>query len=244
MKLPAPCARASLTPRFTRRAVLTSLSGLALSACAHRSGADPLRIPAASSRRRIEDLVYSAMVPAAGLVVRRRGEVVFVHAEGLAQGAAGEADRAPFTPETTFCAAGLPPRAAASGAAPGPAATLYTREDEGAWQVQASAADCISVSLLSLVIFARQAGQSQDLAGAQIHTAEASPVPGVKIIGHQGETCGLYFAAFHSPQLDAEFSFAVTGTSVPGRTPSSHHSVMVKATEPLWAAAESLLAAL
>ncbi|WP_291050927.1 hypothetical protein [Hyphomonas sp.] len=225
---------------FTRRAVLTSLSGLALSACAHRSGADPLRIPAASARRRIEDLVYSAMVPAAGLVVRRRGEVVFAHAEGLAQGAAGEADRAPFTPETPFCAAGFAPPAAARA----PAATLYTREDEGAWQVQANAADCLSVSLLSLAIFARRAGQSQEFPGAQIHTAEASPVPGVKLIGHHGEACGLYSAAFHAPQLDAEFAFAVTGTSVSGRERSSHHPVMVKATEPLWAAAETLLAAL
>ncbi|MFN3609609.1 MAG: serine hydrolase domain-containing protein, partial [Hyphomonas sp.] len=82
---------------LNRRALMTGLAGLTLTACAYR--ADPLRTPAASARRRIEDLVYSAMVPAAGLLVRRRGEVIFAEAQGLAQGAAGEADLAPFTPE-------------------------------------------------------------------------------------------------------------------------------------------------
>lgn len=80
--------------------------------------------------------------------------------------------------------------------------------------------------------------------GVQIHAAGASPLPGVKLIGHHGEAYGLYSAAFHAPELDAEIAFDVTGTSVSGRAPSSHHPVMVKATEPLWAAAETLLAAL
>lgn len=233
---------------FTRRAVLTGLSGLALAACAHRSGADALRIPAASARRRIEDLVYSAMVPAAGLVVRHRGEVVFAHAEGLAQGAAGEADRAPFTPESAFCAAAVLPRAAAllepRFAPRGAAATLYTREDEGVWQVQGEAADCAQASLLGLASLARVAGQTPDFPGVQTYEADISPVLGVKLIGHEGEAYGLYSAAFHAPELDAEIAFAVTGTSVSGRERSAHHPVMVKATEPLWAAAETLLAAL
>ncbi|AXE63542.1 hypothetical protein BBF93_04400 [Hyphomonas sp. CACIAM 19H1] len=233
---------------FTRRAVLTGLSGLALSACAHRSGADALRIPAASARRRIEDLVYSAMVPAAGLVVRYRDEVVFAHTEGLAQGAAGEADRAPFTPETAFCAAALSPLAAAPHdprfAPRGPAATLYTREDEGLWQVQTEAGECAGASFLGLASLARAAGRTSDLPGVQTYQADTSPIPGVKLIGHQGEAYGSYSAAFHAPDLEAEIAFAVTGTSVSGTERSVHHPVMIKATEPLWAAAETLLAAL
>lgn len=413
---------------FTRRAVLTGLSGLALSACAHRAG--PMRIPAASARRRIEDLVYSAMVPAAGLLVRHRGEVVFAHAEGLAQGAAGEADRAPFTPETPMRVASVSKmavaltahRLAAKGAldldadirvafnpplinphfpdAPitlrhllshtagledpeiywqalpgrtetlftqtmwrtpdwGPpgkgfryanfgyglagavleqsagerldrltareglaplgldagfnwsgvslqkrrhGATLYSREEEGRWEVQADGpanlagsapailiddgarlADYVPgtngtlfspqgglrASLLDIAALARAAAKTPEMAtplwrfdaarpngdgeqgyfeafglGVQIHAADASPLPGVKLIGHHGEAYGLYSAAFHAPELDAEIAFAVTGTSVSGRAPSSHHPVMVKATESLWAAAETLLAAL
>ncbi|MGE6696136.1 hypothetical protein ACQKH5_00470 [Hyphomonas sp. NPDC076900] len=230
---------------FTRRSVLTGLSGFALAACAHR--ADALRVPAASARRRIEDLVYSAMVPAAGLVVCHRGEVVFAHAEGLAQGAAGEADRAPFTPETAFCAPALSPLAAVPFdprfAARGAAATLYTREDEGLWQVQTEAGECTGASLRGLASLARAAGQTPDFPGVQTYEADTSPVLGVKLIGHQGEAYGSYSGAFHAPDLEVEIAFAVTGTSVSGRGRSVHHPVMIKATEPLWAAAESLLAA-
>lgn len=415
---------------FTRRLLLTSLSAAALTACAHRSGADPLRVPAASARRRIEDLAYSAMVPAAGLVVRHRGQVIFAEAQGLAQGAAGEADPAPFTPETPMRVASVSKmavaltahRLAARGAldldadiraafsppltnphfpgAPitlrhllnhtagledpevywqplpgrtetlftetmwrtpdwGPpgagfryanfgyglagaileqatgtrldrltahellvplgldagfnwsgvsqkkrrhGATLYSREEDGKWQVEADGpaslansdpailiedgarlADYIPgtngtlfspqgglrASLQDMAILARAAaseaamtrpvwrfdparpnGDDEQLyfetfaPGAQIHEAEASPIPGVKLIGHHGEAYGLYSAAFHAPALDIEIAFAVTGTSAPGRARSPHHPVIVRATEPLWAAAETLLAAL
>jgi CubicO group peptidase (beta-lactamase class C family) len=415
---------------FTRRTVFASLSGLALSACAHRSGADPLRIPAASARRRIEDLVYSAMVPAAGLVVLHRGEVIFAHAEGLAQGAAGEADPVPFTPQSPMRVASVSKMAVAltahrlaergeidlsadirraftptlihpaqpsepitlehllghtSGlrdpevywmAAPGrtedlftpdmwspedwsrpgqgfrycnfgyglagaileqqtgerfdhlaarevlsplgldagfnwsgvplekrrKGATLYSREAEGSWEAQVDGPDYLAgtkpavllgertwledyapgtngtlfspqgglrASLEDIAILARATAKTPAMAnpawrfdpaqpngddeqlyfetytpGAQIHEANASPVPGVKLIGHHGEAYGLYSAAFHAPALDAEIAFAVTGTSVPGRDRSPHHPVIVKATEPLWAAAGTLLAAL
>lgn len=413
---------------FTRRSVLTGLSGLAVSACAHPAG--PMRIPAASARRRIEDLVYSAMVPAAGLVIRHRGQVIFAEAQGLAQGAAGEADRVPFTPETPMRVASVSKMAAALSAhrlagkgaldldadirgqfspalinphfpgapitlahllshtggledpeiywqalpgrtenlftptmwrAPdwGPpgkgfryanfgyglagailekqtgerfdrlaarevlaplgvdagfnwsgvslekrrkGATLYAREDEGSWEAQMDGPDYLAgtmpavltgerawledyapgtngtlfspqgglrASLLDIAALARDAAKSPAMAtpvwrfdptrpngddeqgyfetfglGAQIHEADASPIPGVKLIGHHGEAYGLYSGAFHAPALDAEISFAVTGTSTPGRERSPHHPVIVKATEPLWAAAGTLLAAL
>ncbi|PKP81450.1 MAG: hypothetical protein CVT79_10155 [Alphaproteobacteria bacterium HGW-Alphaproteobacteria-18] len=414
---------------FTRRALLTGLSGLALTACAHRSG-DALRTPAASARRRIEDLVYSAMVPAAGLVVRHRGQVIFAHAQGLAQGAAGEADPAPFTPQTPMRVASVSKmavaltahRLAAQGvldldadiraafspplihpvyptlpitlrhllvhtsglkdpdvywmAAPGRTedlftadmwspepwsvpglgfrycnfgyglagaileqataerldrltarellgplgldagfnwsgvspkkrrhgATLYSREEDGKWQVQAdgpanlagsdpailieegarltdyvpgtngtlfSPQGGLRASLQDMAILARAAAQTPAMTrpvwrfdparpngddeqlyfetfapGAQIHEAGTSPIPGVKLIGHHGEAYGLYSAAFHAPALDTEIAFAVTGTSASGAIRSPHHPVIVTATEPLWAAAETLLAAL
>lgn len=413
---------------LSRRAVLTSLSAAALAACAHRP--DPLRIPAASARRRLEDLVYSAMVPAAGLLVRHRGEVIFAHAEGLAQGAAGEAEAVPFTPQSPMRIASVSKmavaltahrlaergvldldadiRAAFSPALTNPhfpgapitlrhllshtagledpevywqplpgstetlftptmwrtpdwgppghgfrycnfgyglagvilekqtgerfdrlaarevlgplgldagfnwsgvslekrrkGATLYGRETEGTWQVEADGpanlagsepailmdggarlADYIPgtngtlfspqgglrASLEDMAILARAAAQDVAMArpvwrfdpvrpngddeqlyfetftsGAQIHEADASPIPGVKLIGHHGEAYGLYSGAFHAPALDAEIAFAVTGTSVPGRDRSPHHPVIVTATEPLWAAAATLLAAL
>ncbi|WP_083759011.1 serine hydrolase domain-containing protein [Hyphomonas neptunium] len=414
--------------RLSRRSLMAGVAGAALTACAHR--ADPMRIPAAAARRRIEDLVYSAMVPAAGLVVRQRGEVIFAQAQGLAQGAAGEADPAPFTPDAPMRIASVSKmavamtahRLAAKGAldidadiraafspplinphfpdAPitlrqllshtagledpevywqplpgrtetlftqtmwrtpdwGPpgagfryanfgyglagaileqatgdrldrltarevlaplgldigfnwsgvssrkrrhGATLYSREAEGSWQVQADGptnltgsdpailtedgarlADYVPgtngtlfspqgglrASLHDMAILARAAAQDPAMTrpvwrfdpagpngddeqlyfetftpGAQIHEANASPIPGVKLIGHHGEAYGLYSGAFHAPTLDAEIAFAVTGTSVPGMERSPHHPVIVKATEPLWAAAETLLAAL
>jgi CubicO group peptidase (beta-lactamase class C family) len=413
---------------LSRRAVLTSLSAAALAACAHRP--DPLRVPAASARRRLEDLVYSAMVPAAGLLVRHRGEVIFAHAEGLAQGAAGEAETVPFTAQSPMRIASVSKmavaltahrlaergvldldadiRAAFSPALTNPhfpgapitlrhllshtagledpevywqplpgstetlftptmwrtpdwgppghgfrycnfgyglagvilekrtgerfdrlvarevlgplgldagfnwsgvslekrrkGATLYGRETEGTWQVEAdgpanlagsepailmdgrarltdyipgtngtlfSPQGGLRASLEDMAILARAAAQDAAMArpvwrfdpaipngddeqlyfetftsGAQIHEADASPIPGVKLIGHHGEAYGLYSGAFHASALDAEIAFAVTGTSVPGRDRSPHHPVIVKATEPLWAAAATLLAAL
>ncbi len=413
---------------LNRRVLMTGLAGLTLTACAHRP--DPLRTPAASARRRIEDLVYSAMVPAAGLVVRQRGEVIFAHAEGLAQGAAGEADAVPFTPRSPMRIASVSKMAVALTAhrlaergvldldadiraafnpplinphfpdasitlrhllshtagledpevywqpLPGSieklftptmwrtpdwgppgvgfrycnfgyglagailekqtgerfdrlaarevlgplgldagfnwsgvsrekrrkGASLYSREAEGSWQVEAdgpanlagsdpallmddgarltdyipgtngtlfSPQGGLRASLEDMAILARAAAQDAAMArpvwrfdpagpngddeqlyfetfttGAQIHEANASPIPGVKLIGHHGEAYGLYSGAFHAPALDAEIAFAVTGTSVPGRDRSPHHPVIVKATEPLWAAAATLLAAL
>ncbi|WP_213268477.1 serine hydrolase domain-containing protein [Hyphomonas sp.] len=416
---------------LNRRVLMTGLAGLTLTACAHRP--DPLRTPAASARRRIEDLVYSAMVPAAGLVVRHRGEVIFAHADGLAQGAAGEADAVPFTPQTPMRVASVSKMATAltaqrlaekgevdldadirdsftpalinaaypnipitlghllghrSGlrdpdvywmAAPGrtedlftpgmwspewwslpgvgfrycnfgyglagallekqtgerfdhlaarevigplgldagfnwsgvsrgkrrKAATLYSREAEGSWQVEADGpanlkgrdpailidegarlADYIPgtngtlfspqgglrASLEDMAILARAAasvpgtisrpleqwiynparpngdtdeGYFTDFGfGVQWHLPGNSPIPGTWLIGHHGEAYGLYSGAFHAPALDAEIAFAVTGTSVPGGDRSTHHPVIVKASEPLWAAAATLLAAL
>jgi len=79
--------------------------------------------------------------------------------------------------------------------------------------------------------------------GVQWHMPEASPIPGVSLAGHHGEAYGLYSGAFHAPDLDAEIAFAVTGTSDSGAARSSVHPVMVRATEPLWAAAAAILGA-
>ncbi|MFN4023835.1 MAG: serine hydrolase domain-containing protein [Hyphomonas sp.] len=411
---------------FTRRTLLTCLSGAALAACTHR--ADALRIPAASARRRIEDLVFSAMVPAAGLLVRHREEVVFAHAEGRAQGAAGEAEPLPFRTDTPMRVASVSKmvvalaarRLAAKGVidldadirglfspplvhpehpgmainlyhllshtsglrdpevywmpAPGRTedlftddmwspehwsvpgvgfrycnfgyglagalleqaagerldriiarevllplqldagfnwsgvssdkrrrgATLYTREDDGRWQIQADGPDNLKgqepvilkagdfrledyrpgsngtlfspqgglrASLEDMAVLARAAALEMPEprwaydrgfangdtdgdyfeafgAGVQLHMPGHSPVPGISLTGHHGEAYGLYSGAFHAPDLDAEIAFAVTGSSVSGGARSVHHPVVVKATEPLWAAAETLLGAL
>lgn len=412
-------------PGLTRRAALSGFSGLALAACASR--ADPLRIPATSARRRIEDLVLSAMVPAAGLVVRRGGEVIFAHAEGRAQGAAGEAEPIPFRTDAPMRVASVSKMAAALAAcrlaehspvdlyadvrglfdpplvhpdhpalsialshllshraglhdpnvywmaAPGRTeglftedmwsretwavpgrgfrysnfgyglagavfekmtgerfdllaarevlvplgldagfnwsgvsrakrlrgATLYSREDDGGWQVTVDGPDNLEgrepavlkaggfqlsdyvpgtngtlfspqgglrASLEDLAVLARAAAQAMPeplwtydptvpngdseagyfqsfRLGIQFHAADVSPVPGVALAGHHGEAYGLYSGAFHAPALDAEIAFAVTGTSRSGTERSARHPVMVRATEPLWAAAAALLAA-
>lgn len=409
---------------FTRRAALAGLSGLA-AACASRK--DMLRVHAASARRRIEDLVQSRMVPAAGLVVRRGGKVIFAHAEGLAQGAAGEAGPLPFRTDTPMRAASVSKMAVAltaqrlsarrqinpdadirsmfdpplvhpdhpgspitlshllshrSGlqdpdvywmAAPGRTealftedmwnrapwavpgqgfrysnfgyglagavlertagarfdllaarevlgplgldagfnwsgvseakrrngATLYSREDGHSWQVEAdgpanlhgrepailkagdfrlehyvpgtngtlfSPQGGLRASLEDIAVLARVAakemprpswrydpalgnGDTEDGyyqcfgMGVQFHFPDESPIPGVRLLGHHGEAYGLYSGAFHAPDMDAEIAFAVTGTNHPGAERSVHHAVMVRATEPIWAAAEALLAA-
>ena len=85
-------------PGITRRAIMGGFAGMTAIACAQRPSA--LRIADASARRRIDDLVASAMVPAAGLVISVSGQVVFAYAGGLAQGAAGEAAQLSFTPQT------------------------------------------------------------------------------------------------------------------------------------------------
>ncbi len=79
--------------------------------------------------------------------------------------------------------------------------------------------------------------------GVQWHMPDASPISGVWLVGHHGVAYGLHSGAFHAPGLDAEIAFAVTGTSVSGAARSSAHPVMVRATEPLWAAAATLLGA-
>ncbi|MEM6708967.1 MAG: serine hydrolase domain-containing protein [Pseudomonadota bacterium] len=42
--------------------------------------------------------------------------------------------------------------------------------------------------------------------------AERSPIPGTRMIGHDGEAYGLYSGAWYLPELDASIGFAVTGT--------------------------------
>lgn len=370
------------------------------------------------------------MVPAAGLVVRHRGAVIFAHADGLAQGAAGEADPIPFTTASPMRVASVSKMAAAltvlrlaargaldpqadirgnfdpalanphfpdtpitlahllshtAGledpevywrAAPGrtedlftPAmwrtpdwgppgkgfryanfgyglaahileaqtgerfdrlaarevlrplgidagfnwsgvsqakrragATLYTRQQESGWQAEADSPDVLAATRPAILagkgfsldayipgtngtLFSPQGGLRASLediaalaravaaepamttplwqfdpaqpngddergyftsftAGAQIHAAATSPIPGVKLIGHHGEAYGLYSAAFHAPALDAEIAFAVTGTTPAGATRATRHPVSVEASAPLWAAAEGLLASL
>ncbi|MEX1250955.1 MAG: serine hydrolase domain-containing protein [Hyphomonas sp.] len=53
-----------------------------------------------TARGRIDALVASGNVPAAGLVVVRNGETIFAHAAGLARGAAGESPPLPFETST------------------------------------------------------------------------------------------------------------------------------------------------
>jgi CubicO group peptidase (beta-lactamase class C family) len=81
-------------------------------------------------------------------------------------------------------------------------------------------------------------------AGLQIHTASDSPLPGKQMIGHHGEAYGLYSGAFHMPDDDAEIAFAVTGTYEESRVRHGRHAVVIKATAPLWEAAERLLRSL
>lgn len=78
-------------------------------------------------------------------------------------------------------------------------------------------------------------------AGAQVHPEDDSPVPGLKLLGHHGEAYGLYSAAFHAPDLDAEFALAVTGTKAGGAARAERHPVVVKATEPLWESVAEIL---
>jgi CubicO group peptidase (beta-lactamase class C family) len=407
-----------------RRTVLAAGPALVLSACASRGRQG---LAETSAERRIEDLLLSASVPAAGLVIRRGGRTVFSHAAGLAQGAADEAEPLLFTPETPMRVASVSKMATALTAlrlaesghidpdadirdrfspalvhpghpglpvtlrhlimhlsglkdpgvywmpAPGrtedlfagemwnraawampgagfkycnlgyglaahlmeqaaairfdelvarevlrplaieaagfnwsgvPAyrrargATLYARQDDARWQVRVDGPEILRAngpailqqegfsletycpgtngtlfspqgglraSLEDIAILARAAapasmnhvwsyspvfpnGDTQDGYfndfgfGVQWHLPERSPVPGVFLIGHHGQAHGLFSAAFHAPELDAEIAFAVTGTSASGAAISSLHPVMVRATEPLWAAAASLLA--
>ena len=84
---------------------------------------------------------------------------------------------------------------------------------------------------------------SRFTAGAQVHPADDSPIPGLKLLGHHGEAYGLYSAAFHAPDLDAEFAFAVTGTKAGGAERAERHPVVVKATEPLWESVAEILGA-
>jgi CubicO group peptidase (beta-lactamase class C family) len=78
-------------------------------------------------------------------------------------------------------------------------------------------------------------------AGAQIHPEGDSPIRGLQLLGHHGEAYGLYSAAFHSPELDAEFAFAVTGTKSGGAARRERHSAVVKATDPLWKSVADIL---
>jgi hypothetical protein len=78
-------------------------------------------------------------------------------------------------------------------------------------------------------------------AGAQVHPENDSPVPGLKLLGHHGEAYRLYSAAFHAPDLDAEFAFAVTGTKAGGVARAERHPVVIKATEPLWESVAEIL---
>jgi CubicO group peptidase (beta-lactamase class C family) len=81
-------------------------------------------------------------------------------------------------------------------------------------------------------------------AGLQIHPAEASPLPGQRLIGHHGEAYGLYSGAFHLPERDTGIAFAVTGSAADGASRQPRHPVVVKATAPLWDAAGIVLASL
>jgi len=88
-----------------------------------------------------------------------------------------------------------------------------------------------------------QAGGADDMdagyfsvftAGAQLHPESESPIRRLKLPGHHGEAYGLYSAAFRSPELDAEFAFAVTGTKSGGAVRTEPYPAVVKATDPLW----------
>ncbi len=52
--------------------------------------------------------------------------------------------------------------------------------------------------------------------------AERSPIPGQRMVGHDGEAYGLYSGAWRLPDLDAEIAFAVTGAAEGPQPPSWH----------------------
>ncbi len=52
--------------------------------------------------------------------------------------------------------------------------------------------------------------------------AERSPIPGQRMVGHDGEAYGLYSGAWRLPDLDADIAFAVTGTPDGPQPPSRH----------------------
>lgn len=81
---------------FNRRRFLAASSAMSIAACA----ALPIDRQAVIARQRIDALVASGNVPAAGLVFRRSGKIVFSHAAGLAQGVAGETTPVLFTSST------------------------------------------------------------------------------------------------------------------------------------------------
>lgn len=412
--------------RLTRRGLMASMAGLLAGGCVHPATG---RMPgAASARRRIEDLVRSGLVPAAGLALSIGGKVEFACAMGLAQGAGGEAPPVDFQPDTPMRVASVSKmatalathRLAATGlvdptadirglftpplgfpawpdspitlihllshtsglrdpdvywmASPGKTealftaemwrapdwgppgegftysnlgyglagavlekltgirfdqiaaqtvlaplgldagfnwsgvsvarrrrgASLYSREDGASWAVQADGQAVLSgqrpaillqegfreedyvagsngtlfspqgglrASLLDMLALVRASALDERMAqpvwrhdplhpngdddagyfrsytaGCQVHPPFTSPIPGVGLIGHHGEAYGLFSAAFHVPDADAQIAFAVTGTSSRGAARSIRHPVMVEATQPLWAASADLLA--
>lgn len=53
--------------------------------------------------------------------------------------------------------------------------------------------------------------------------ADESPIPGQRMIGHDGEAYGLYSGAWYLPELDAAIGFAVTGTPAGEQPPGLRH---------------------
>ncbi|WP_396274719.1 serine hydrolase domain-containing protein, partial [Hyphomonas sp.] len=81
---------------LTRRGLLAGASTLTAAGCA----SFPASGPPSEAHDRIRALVEEGDVPAAGLVVCRRGRIVFSFAAGLAQGAGGETAPVLFRADT------------------------------------------------------------------------------------------------------------------------------------------------
>ncbi len=119
----------------TRRTFLGGTAGAVLTACAtpralSRQG---------SARDRIDALVARGDVPAAGLVVVRKGETIFSHATGLAQGAAGESPALAFTPSTKMRVASVSKLATAL--------TAHRLAEAGAIDLDADISGAFAVSI-------------------------------------------------------------------------------------------------
>lgn len=49
-------------------------------------------------------------------------------------------------------------------------------------------------------------------AGLLLYPPESSPLPGQRLIGHDGQAYGLFSGCWHVPELEAEIAYVITGT--------------------------------
>ena len=64
--------------------------------------------------------------------------------------------------------------------------------------------------------------------GTFIHEPEASPWPGVRLIGHHGEAYGFWGGAWWAPERDVTIAYGVTGVPDDAPPPKSWHPAMTQ----------------